>query len=76
VDRVAGWGLVAEVGINMAVFPSASHLASWGGMCPGNHESAAQCSHLDVRPQCLRGSVSRRAFPNAKVCLPTIKFEP
>jgi transposase len=26
----------------MSRFPSAQHLASWAGMCPGNHESAGK----------------------------------
>ncbi len=26
----------------MARFPTAGHLASWAGMCPGNHESAGK----------------------------------
>ena len=32
--------LVAEIGLDMSVFPTDKHLASWAGMCPGNNESA------------------------------------
>jgi transposase len=34
--------IIAEIGADMTRFPTAGHLASWAGMCPGNHESAGK----------------------------------
>jgi transposase len=34
--------LVAEIGTDRSRFPSAEHLASWAGMCPGNAESGGR----------------------------------
>jgi transposase len=40
--RVVAEGLLAELGTELSRFPTAKHLASWAGMCPGNHESAGK----------------------------------
>jgi transposase len=35
--------VLSEIGVQIAeFFPTASHLASWAGLCPGNHESAGR----------------------------------
>ena len=42
VDRVAASSIIAELGVDMDVFPSARHAAAWAGVCPGNNESAGK----------------------------------
>ena len=34
--------IIAEIGTDMSVFPTAGHLASWAGQCPGNDQSAGK----------------------------------
>jgi transposase len=62
-DTIPGVGeqgaetLMAQIGVDMSRFPSAGHLASWAGMCPGNNESAGKRRRGKTR----KGSPYRRA---------------
>jgi len=40
VNRLTIENVIAEIGVDMTVFPDEHHLVSWCGMCPGNEESA------------------------------------
>lgn len=42
VDEIAAEAIIAEIGTDMEKFPTAEHLASWAGVCPGNNESAGK----------------------------------
>lgn len=49
IDMITASVIISEGGVDMRQFPTAGHLASWAGLCPGNHESAGKKRSTKVR---------------------------
>jgi transposase len=64
VGTQVGQEILAEIGIDMTRFPTASHLASWARMCPGLEESGGKRRAAGIGPgnRYLRGALTEAAW--------------
>lgn len=60
--------IIAEAGVDMGRFATAGHLASWAGMCPGNHESGGKRRSGRARKgnRALRAALCEAAWSAAR----------
>jgi len=68
VDAVAACAILGEIGADMSIFPSESHLTSWACVCPGNHESAGKKYSTHIRKGCnyLKSLLTQIAWAASK----------
>jgi transposase len=70
--------VIAEIGVDMSRFPTASHLASWAGLCPGNNESAGKHRSTTTRSgnSWLQSALVEAAWANirTKDCYLAVRF--
>ena len=59
--------VIAETGGDMSRFPTAGHLASWAGTCPGSNQSAGRVKSTHTRPgnPYLKGALGAAAMSAA-----------
>jgi transposase len=64
IGAVTAATIIAEIGADMTRFASAKHLASWAGLCPGNHQSAGVRRHVKTNQgdAWLRGGLGEAAW--------------
>jgi transposase len=64
VNRTTIENVVAEIGVDMTVYPDEHHLSSWAGVCPGSEESAGKRlrSHTLRKNRWLRRALVEAAW--------------
>jgi transposase len=64
IDRVVAITVIAEIGTDISMFPTAAHLAAWAGVCPGNHQSAGKSKPVKARKgnRSLKTALCNAAF--------------
>ena len=64
IGKTTAEAIISVIGVDMTRFPTAGHLASWAGMCPGNDESAGKRRNTRTNPanRYLKGAMVEAAW--------------
>jgi len=68
ISQTGAENILAETGVDMACFETPANLASWAGVCPGQHESAGKSKNVHTRPgnTHLKGALGIAAMAAAR----------
>ena len=68
ISQATAQKVIAEIGVDMTVFPTPAHLTSWAGLAPGANESAGKMKSSKCRPgnRWLKGTLGIAALATAK----------
>jgi len=69
ISEVSAAEIIAEIGVNMSQFPDETHISSWAGICPGNHESAGKKKSGRIREgnTFLKGALTEAAWAASRM---------
>lgn len=68
ISAIGAENILAETGADMTAFETPAQLASWAGVCPGQHESAGKAKRVRTRPgnAHLKGALGIAAMAAAR----------
>ena len=76
IQSFAAIGIISEIGVDMSVFPTSTHLGSWAGLTPQNNESAGKKKTTRIsragayiKPllvQCALCAIRTKQFPEVR----------
>lgn len=76
VGKQAAESIIAEIGVDMRVFPTAAHLCSWAGLCPANNITGGRATLEQDQPGQPMAERSSTSAPGRRLTAATPTWRP